>query len=381
MDSPDLSAIDKTSFLEGLQLNHGNPLHSTAMEEDLNVLEEGQTDKRTAGRKDVPKAPRAAGQRGGAAGRRKGTEEGAMKRRSRRNSSRPAPTATDRSSGRSPDDQASEARPVKSQQVKGVKRRSGGSQSPEDSARQGRRTVLSSDEEVDEDTCWKPSPKKATTKSSTRTRKSSSDRSKSRRSSSAGAHGEPEEADTEKRRRRGRRGGTEWEVVLEDFLRFRDDYRESVESKAAKRSIQCFSDNVRETLLEKISSCQKLKVLKRENAKVSSSIRSKTQRLLDAKLELMRAERQVRSLQKEEEELKVRSADLRQAHAFLRDVRALSAGYREHRHLHPGETETFGASSLAALLLEAKYIQAAECQPTGTNNRQGRRQKTDRAGK
>lgn len=52
----------------------GNPLHSTAMEEDLNALEEGRMNKRKAGNKDIPQTSKTTVKQRGAAVKRKETE-------------------------------------------------------------------------------------------------------------------------------------------------------------------------------------------------------------------------------------------------------------------------------------------------------------------
>lgn len=49
-------------------------MHSTAMEEDLNVLEEGRMNKGNAGRKDIPQTLKTTGKQRGAAAKRKETE-------------------------------------------------------------------------------------------------------------------------------------------------------------------------------------------------------------------------------------------------------------------------------------------------------------------
>ncbi|XP_044060119.1 centromere protein U [Siniperca chuatsi] len=434
MDSPNLSAIERASFLEGLQPNYGNPLHSTAMEEDINGLEKGEMDKGKAGRKDIPQTLKTTVKQRGAAVKRKETdrdgenekeEEEEEKKRSRRSTggkvkarpdeegetrkkkgapqrergeldverteSDPTASSLKRLVGKKPAKRrnagrTSAARPGKNQQMKRESESgSGKSSDPQsqeekdtDAAQQSRRKILSSDEEVvDEDTSWNPSPKKAKMYTLGGTRKSSSDKSKSRKSSSGSASAGPDEANggEQRRKRRGRRGGTELDVVLDAFLDFCDQYRESVESEAVKQSIDSFSSNVKEQLLEKISSYKELKVLKRENAKVGSLIRTKTQRLLDAKHELMRAERQVWLLEKEKAELKVRLADLRRGQTFLHDIRELHGKYLDYRHKHPKEKETYGASSLPALLLETKHFQVAQRRLTGINNRREKRQK------
>ncbi|XP_035505310.1 centromere protein U [Scophthalmus maximus] len=427
-EAPNVSAIDKTSFLEALQLNDGNPLHSTAMEEELNVLEEGRVDRGKAGRPNDPRTLKA--KQRGAAAKRKATEtdeengEEEEKKRTRRStgekvkarpdkggerkkkkaepevpvgavsssdadstphtSSQPASRANRHLVGKKPAKRRSAGkttavRPLKRQQTtKDTKRRSESdieksndpeSQEESDTGadQQSRKRVLSSDEEVEEEKSWKPSPKEARVYRFVSSRKSSSG------SASAGAG----RSDTDKQRskRPARQAGTNLEVVLDAFLDFCDQYRESVESKAVKQSIDSFSSHVKEQLLEKISSDKELRVLKRENAKVGSLIRTKTQRMLDAKHELMRAERQVWQLQKESAELKLRLADLKKSRVFLHDIRELNQQYLDHRHKRPKERETYGASSLAALMLETKHIQAAEQHLKGINDRMEKRQK------
>ncbi|XP_056267087.1 centromere protein U-like isoform X2 [Pseudoliparis swirei] len=349
MDSPDLSSIDRASFLEGLQQNYGNPLHSTAMEDDLKVPELSRMNGAKAGKKEVPQTAKTSVVQRGAAVKRKETEqdeeeeeeeEEKMKKRSRR--------------------MTGGTRPGDNQQTKEGKKRGSetGSGKSSDAAPKkpdaAQKRVLSSDEEEgDEDRSWKPSPKKATALRLGRSRKSSSKGPKTRTSSSGSAPAEPEEASREKQRRSRHDGGrgTESEVVLDAFLEFCDQYRESVESKAVKLAIDSFSSNVKEQLLEKISNSKEFKVLKRDNAKVAASIRTKTQRLLDAKYELMRAERETWLMQKDKAELKVRLADLRRGQAFLQDFRELSRRYLDYRHKHPKEKETMFFGVLLPVLL------------------------------
>ncbi|XP_020490049.2 centromere protein U isoform X1 [Labrus bergylta] len=413
MDSPNLSAIERASFMQGLEPNFGNPLHSTAVEEDLNVSG-GQKEE---GRKGGPKTSKTFVKHRGAAVKRKETErddeEEEKKKRSRRstagnvmpeteaetkkkratpqrkrqhldaerkesdtddkfqksNSTTPTVDSARRQVGKKPAKrksavQMSATRKVKNQQVTVNKRKSksgsGESSDPQsqeesdtDTARQTRKTILSSDEEVvDEDTSWNPSQKKTKANSLRGTRKSSP--GKSRTSSSGSASAEADKADTETQRSKKQSGqtGTELEVVLDTFRHFCDQYRESVESKAVKQSIDSFSTNVKQQLMEKISANKELRVLKRENVKVGSLICKKTQRLLDAKHETMRAERKVFLLKKEKAELKLRLSDLRRGQAFLQDLRELNRQYLVCRHKHPKKKETYGASSLPALQLE-----------------------------
>ncbi|KAA8589150.1 hypothetical protein FQN60_010495, partial [Etheostoma spectabile] len=311
MDSPNLSAIERGSFLEGLQLNYGNPLHSTAMEEDLNVLEEEGLNGGKPLRKVNPKRSKTTVKQSGAAVKRKETdgenEDEKTKKRSR-----------------SPRGRGSGA---------GIRE-----QSDPDTAQRSQKKC--------------PSPKKAKVYQLSRTRKSSP-KSKSRKSSSGCASAEPETAHTEKqkKKRRGPQGGTELERVLDAFLDFCDQYRESVESKAVKQSIDCFCSNVKEQLLEKVR-FHKFGVV------------------FNIPVNIERAERQVWQLQKEKGELKARLADLRRGQAFLHDIRELNRQYLDYRHKHPKEKEMYGASSLPALLLETKYIHAVDHQLRGIDNQQ-----------
>ncbi|KAM3612857.1 uncharacterized protein V6R79_015643 [Siganus canaliculatus] len=437
-DQPNISAIERASFFEGLQLNHGNPLHSTAIEEDLNVLVEGQAKKGNAGTKDAPQAVKTAAKKPVKdTGEENGQEEEKKNRQRRKSKARPEkggktyikdgapqrqraevdggregsdsdgdvhrgnqPTGNkhkhlvgEKPAKRKSAGQASAARTVKNEQIKNAKKRviesesgksSGDSQSEEESdsgvTKRRHRRVLSSDDD-DLDTSWKPSPKKVKMLSLDRGKMTPSETRKFRKSSSGStsAGAMKAGADKQKKKKRGGRSGrTDLDMALDAFVDFCEQYSESVESKAVKQSIECFSSNVKQQILEKISSNKDFKQLKRENAKVGSMIRTKTQRLLDAKYELMRVEREVWLLEKEKAKLKLRLADLRQSQAFLHEVRELNKQYRDFRRKHPTEKETYGASSLPALLLETRYVQSAEHQMNRANKQPEKRQKTSR---
>ncbi|KAM8908329.1 uncharacterized protein cenpu isoform 1-T1 [Spinachia spinachia] len=353
-DSPNLSSIERGSFLEGLQQDYGNPLHSTAMEEDLSVPTTGQTIQGKAGRKEIPQTGKSAVKKSAAGVKRKEAE------RDGENEEEQEKRKRSRSTGG--------PRPGKNGQMKSeseTQREKTGDAARQEKYDTGRkRGVSSSEEEEDGDTSWNPSPKKATVLSFARSRNSSSTKSR-QKSSEAAEPDKPNRDEPRKKRRAG--GGTETEVVLDAFLNFCDHYRESVESKAVKQAVDCFSSNVKEQLLEKISSSGESKVLKKENAKVASSIHAKKRRLMDAKHELMRAEREAWKLEKEKAELKLRLADLRRGQAFLQDFRELNRLYLDHRRKRPEEKETYGASSLPALLLETKKVKAADHQLGGSN--------------
>lgn len=329
MEASGLSAVDQASFFEGLEQNDSNPLHSTALEDQANVQETGQMDKQPGQKEGIntAKTQRSAGKRKGLGGGEEQRKKSGIRAGGQRKS-RSTQRQQLKEGAREPADEES-----------------ADSESATDGAQRNRRRRLpSSDEEGDEGSVWNPSPKKAKRLRLGRTSPSAAD--------ADGAGGcRQQEA------RRVGRGGSQLELVLDAFLDFCQQYGESVESAAVRESVDRFSDCVRTQLLEKISSLKQLGALKRENRKVGSSIQTKTQRLLNAKHELMRAERQAWLLEKEKAELQQRLADLRRGQAFLRDVRELTACYLAHRRRHPAEKETFGASSLPALLLETKFCQ------------------------
>ncbi|KAM9375677.1 uncharacterized protein cenpu isoform 2-T2 [Pholidichthys leucotaenia] len=393
MDSPDLSAIDKASFLEGLQPRYDNPLHSTAVE-DLKDLENGQIDQGLVEGRDPPKTMKTAAKPCGTSAKGKemqenGEEEKGEKKRSRRRgigrkvTARPEnePAEEDRvdsevekrRSALSPDPEKrstghmSAPRQMKNQKMEkrvdesdsGESSHSWSEESDSGSIPQRRRRVLSSDEDGDDNPIWTKSPSKPRMCSSGKSGQALFNEHKPRKTSSGSSSGELRKTSTDKKKRETH-GGTELGVVLDAFLEFCDQYRESVESKAVKQSIDWFSNNVKDQLLEKMASCKKLKVLKRENAKMGSVIRKKTQRLYDAKYELMRAEREAWLLRKEKAELEQRLTDLRRGQAFLHDIKELNRLYLDYRRKHRKEKEMYGASSLPALLWEAKHVSSAK---------------------
>ncbi|XP_076025848.1 uncharacterized protein cenpu isoform X2 [Genypterus blacodes] len=426
----DLLESASLSFLQGLQKNDGNRLHSTAIDEDLILSEDGgmnrgrrgipekakattmkqrraavkRKDKETneedekRGKKSNEERMKARPEKGGEMESKKG--RGGRGGRETGHSSAPktkgqlSPSAAPglkRLVGKKPakrtsEGQKSAARPKEktknvTQKKKKKSELSSDSISQEEFASDPRqqpfKLLLSSEEEGDADTSWKPSPKKARVQGWVRTRKSSSDTPQTRKSASdASSSSERNEStdaemvkeDEQRKRRRkpGRAGGTESEEVLEAFLSFCERHRESLESTAVKRAFDSFSSSVKEQLLQKITSSKEFRMLRRENAKVKSLIGRKTQKLLQAKNELIRAESQVSSLQKEEVQLNERLTDLRRGHAFLQSLTQLTTQYLEYRHTHPEEKEEFGASSLPALLLQTQQILETSNNQLGT---------------
>ncbi|XP_015245081.1 PREDICTED: uncharacterized protein LOC107094154 [Cyprinodon variegatus] len=359
-DSSSLSTFDQESFFKGLQQEGGNLLHSTALEDRSNVQEEGQLDKEpglTGGA--VPGRKRRAAAEGGEEekeGRQKRTNAGGKGRR------RPA---------------------VGGQLMEGASQSAAKKDSEPDGAQKKRRRPLSSDQDNDEDGDLTSGPKK--TRGLPLGTKSEPDSASSREPrESDGEDGEP-----------AAKGGSQLEVVLSAFVNFCQQYRETVESAAVRKSIDRFSKNVEVKLLEKISCLKEFKPLKRENTKVTGE----SQRWMEAGSQLLsltygaqfdpsfsqakntpgnghlegktiqkcccfcylqsRAEKEASLLQKKKTELQQRLADLRRGRAFLQDIRGLTTQYLAYRRRKPTEKKTYGGSSLAALLLETKLTQRA----------------------
>ncbi|XP_075904173.1 uncharacterized protein cenpu [Nelusetta ayraudi] len=370
----ELSSIATASFLEGLQCNNGHPLHSTALEEDLQASEaEGAKTAEVGKKAGVQRMKEPAVKRQGASAKRKkgpeGEEEeeeekekenaGKRRKRSVKEKDKPSPEEVK---------QTKKGKKAQSRPQSGKPR---SSQAQEDgldtgATRQRRRSLPSSDDELgDDDKSWNPSSKKSKMLGSSKKLSTSGEPSREIKSGGAGKAqtGEP------MRKRRRHKATTELDVVLDAFLDFSNEYRESVESEAIKRSIGTFVSSVEEQLEEQISSYKELSALKRESNKNASQTRTKSKTLLEAKYELMRAKRKQQHLHKERAALKLRLADLRRGHAFLQDIRGLQGQYLDFRRGHPKEKETYGASSLPALMLEAKHVQSTEQQLRGINAR------------
>ncbi|KAM6924021.1 uncharacterized protein cenpu [Xenentodon cancila] len=290
MDSPNLSAIDKASFMEGLLLNYVNPLHSTALDEDLNTLEERRSDRGILGRRDITTAPTA---QCGAAVKTKETQYHG-KESKRRSTSTRAKVKT--------------GTLVKRQHLKDHKRET------EPDSRKSIDGVLQECDGITEVFCHVM-----------------------RRMKRQGSpSGDATKANLDRCARKGHcsQEGTNLEVMLDAFLDYCDLYRRSVDSTVVKESIEYFSNKVKDQLLEKISTIEEVDVLNKDNTTVGSLVCTKTQTLLDTKYELMRAERKEAFLHKERVELEHRLSCLRRGQAFLFDIRELTRVYLDHQESH-----------------------------------------------
>ncbi|KAG7282006.1 hypothetical protein CRUP_020111, partial [Coryphaenoides rupestris] len=318
VDGLDVSCIERASFLDrGPDVSYGNPLHSTALEEDLRVSEEDA------------KAGRKVGKKGGGGGLGKATPAAAAKRR-----------------------QA--ASPKKMEDAGGAEKRGRKRKSDKQVAKVSQRGRTSANRKPSSSQTPSPGAKRARTRKSSSSRSADRQRKLARKPSSSDAGAAPAVARTDGQpgRLRGHRGA-DASVVLDRFLDICQTYKESVESTAVRRAIDNFSSTLKEQLTEMLESL----------------IKTKGRKLLDAKYERMRAEQQLHSLQKEQAELGQRLADLRRGRSFLHGIRDLNTRYLAHRCTHPTEKEQYGASSLPALLLETRSILRAEDHLRNINNR------------
>ncbi|XP_062332823.1 centromere protein U [Osmerus eperlanus] len=380
-----VSSIEKDSSLHEYH-NYGNPMHSTALEEDLShVVEqkegaqarEGQRQPHQSSTVVAPKkAPR--------------TGRGKAQTKDRSGQSSPAkasvPGRTERKS------QGLKERPVKKRlkraadpatvsQPQAVSTVSPSSPSP---TKKRQRPSLSSEDLSDnEDPNWNNGQKRAKSRKSAsekvsnrkspgnrrNNRKSSAERKslqdKKRKSSSGTSDttGAVRKVDLLQRVR----NPGELDVVLDSFLEFTSLYSEAVGSKAVCQAIDALSHSVQEQLSEKIAAAKELDCLRRDTRKVTSAINKKRERLLEAKNEAIRKEKEVRGLQREKARLQQRLEDLRKGSGLLSGLANLHRNYRQHVHLD--QPQQYGVSSLPALLLEAQQVLGAEEQLRTLNGR------------
>ncbi|XP_006834568.1 PREDICTED: centromere protein U [Chrysochloris asiatica] len=152
----------------------------------------------------------------------------------------------------------------------------------------------------------------------------------------------------------------ELDVVLSAFEKTSLKYKQRIESRVCKEAINKFYYNMKEELIKLIKEVQVLKNLKRKNAKMSSGIKEKRQRLIEVQDELLRLEPQLEQLQTKYDELKERKSSLKTAAHFLSNLKQLHQDYSDVQEKEPEATETYDSSSLPALLLKSRGILGAE---------------------
>ncbi|XP_060783882.1 centromere protein U [Neoarius graeffei] len=368
--SLDVSSIEKASFLQGEEYSsHGNPLHSTALEDESRA-EPDHRHKATAGkqvregrqnavqgRADTPKRPPCTAQQKKSSksrGNQKPPEQMDHALKSRR-------LQTIRESSRNEGKKRAQSKEPSS----------AGSDTNAAHAESQRRPSLSSEDLTDEDENYYPSNEKhkASCLRLSRPESSSSQPQrgqKRKRKSSSGASGSA--YPNEKRKPGGVRKPTDFTVVLEAFQEFVTQYKETVSSEVVKKAINAFSCSFEEQLTEKITALAEFNSVKREAVKVNRTLNQKKTRLLEAKNELIKSKAALRKLEKEHNELQQRLTALKQGTAFLNNLKALNRRYLQYRRTHTDEPETYGPSCMPAMLLEARSITGTENQLKNIND-------------
>lgn len=164
----------------------------------------------------------------------------------------------------------------------------------------------------------------------------------------------------------------ELDIVLSAFEKTLVEYRQRVESKICKEAINKFYFNIKEELVRLLKEVQMLKNLKRKNAKMTSDIERKRQRLIEVQDELLRLEPQLKQLQTKYEELQERKSSLRNAAYFLSNLKQLYHDYSVVQEKEPNIKEMYDSSSLPALLFKARTLLGAENHLQNINHQLGK---------
>lgn len=148
-------------------------------------------------------------------------------------------------------------------------------------------------------------------------------------------------------------------VVLSAFENICLKYVQEIDSKLFKETINKFHSHVKEELIRMLKEAQKVKILKRKNAKIISDIEKKRQRLIEVQDELLRLEPQLKQLQTKYDELMEKKATLSNAAYFLSNLKQLQ-DYSDVQEGRSNIKETYDSSSLPALLCKARTLWRAE---------------------
>uniref|UniRef100_A0A5F8HFH9 Centromere protein U n=1 Tax=Monodelphis domestica TaxID=13616 RepID=A0A5F8HFH9_MONDO len=149
------------------------------------------------------------------------------------------------------------------------------------------------------------------------------------------------------------------EVVLSAFEEILVEYKQQVSSRVCQRAIDRFYSVFKEQLIKMLTEVQRLKNLKRENARVMTDANKKRKCLFEAQEQHISAEPQLKLLQRKYEELKHRRSALREATWFLSNLQHLHDDYAALVRGAPAQREQYDICSLPALLLEARGIAGA----------------------
>ncbi|XP_026103449.1 centromere protein U [Carassius auratus] len=382
----DISSIEKTSVFHGDQYSpHGNPLHSTALEEDLSpgpeqnqksaseksgrpragkpVLSVTDTDKTAVTQaKKIGKAVSEALNKKASS---KENQEPPTNKRAksvvRKVKGRPLPAISEDRDNAGKKRRSIPTSYTAKEAVKGQRSAKETSLSPGVAQRQ-QRSPPSSEELTDEDESFHPSKEKSKQgKRRSSSQRQSGHKQKRKSSSSTERAGPSKKAGD-------LRSPTDLDVVLSSFQEFVSQYKQTVNSDAVKRSIDAVSRSFEEQLSEIITATKELKNVKRENNKINSTINKKRTRLVEANNELIKGKTKLRKLQKDHDEIEQRLKALREGSSLLTNLQELNRKYLKHRKAHPDEVETYGPSCMPAMLMEARCIMGTEHQLKTVND-------------
>ncbi|XP_074084980.1 centromere protein U [Macrotis lagotis] len=163
---------------------------------------------------------------------------------------------------------------------------------------------------------------------------------------------------TEKKKR-SPRDTAKSHLILSPFEDALVEYKQQVDSEICRRAIDSFYSIFKEQLIKIFSEVQKLKNLKRKNARVVTDINKKRKYLFEVQDQLIRTEPQLKHLQIKYEKLKERKLSLTEATWFLSNLKQLHQDYETLNRKTPTEREQYDVSSLPALLFEARGISGA----------------------
>ncbi|KAK9963773.1 hypothetical protein ABG768_006937 [Culter alburnus] len=375
----DISSIEKASFFQGDQYSpHGNPLHSTALEEDLSPGPEQnhrsapeKTDRPRAGKPvETHKTKKKAQTVSKALNKNDASKENqepseppnqGAKSVVRKAKGRPLPTISEGGEDTDKKRTSVPTSAVSKKAGKGQRSANETSATP-GAAQRPQRSPPSSEDLTDEDESFHPSMEKSKGSKRRSSSQRQSGHKQKRKSLSSSETAGPS------KKPRDLRSPTDLDVVLDTFQEIVTQYKQTITSDAVKRSIDAVSRSFEEQLSEIITATNELKSVKRENNKINRAINQKRTRLVEASNELIKGKTKLRNLQKDHDEMELRLKALREGSSLIANLQELNRKYLKHRTAHPEEVETYGPSCMPAMLMEARGIMGTEHQLKTVND-------------
>ncbi|CAI9551381.1 unnamed protein product [Staurois parvus] len=151
----------------------------------------------------------------------------------------------------------------------------------------------------------------------------------------------------------------ELDVILFESESLVNHYRESIDG-ASEKAVDMFFLSYKDQLTTAIKNVRMLKGLKRKNAKMRLEIRRKQKRLIEVNDEIMKKQPRLHQLQRDCSELEERQESIKNSRTFLDNLGQLKEDYRTCKAKKPCTKETYGLSSLPALILQAQSTMKAK---------------------